>query len=374
MIPAEPARIWSPASITAFMPEPHILLTVVAGTLSAMPAPTAAWRAGAWPRPAGSTQPKITSSTASGAKAGIGQRCPGRRGAQLRCGHGAQHALEGANRRAACGSDDEMLCGHLGIPGSERVAAASQGRDGRWLRRTRHAIWSRVAGAVYDAVFLRRKRRIIQSPHERITVACGRIVWYGARRQVRRLRRRGIRPCSSSCTKASATAPPNAIGRAGTNARSSSVRRPSQTRPVSDRRPQSSRRRDPGRSNRRIPWSISDLSARTLALKFRAEVLVLGANHAPAVVGCNRQRVIAHDLAQSFPAAARAWPRRGATPRGSDRGRPGNIRTATAPCSARSNRPSAWSPRARQRCRRARCCDSRARGKPVPPYGSPRRA
>jgi hypothetical protein len=39
---AEPARIWSPPIMTAFMPEPHILLTVVAGTVIAMPAPTAA--------------------------------------------------------------------------------------------------------------------------------------------------------------------------------------------------------------------------------------------------------------------------------------------------------------------------------------------
>src|ERR1700730_4143435 len=45
---AEPARIWSAASITAFSPEPHILLTVVHGTLTGTPAPTAAWRAGAW--------------------------------------------------------------------------------------------------------------------------------------------------------------------------------------------------------------------------------------------------------------------------------------------------------------------------------------
>jgi len=54
---AEPARIWSAASITAFSPEPHILLTVVHGTLTGTPAPTAAWRAGAWPSPAGSTHP-----------------------------------------------------------------------------------------------------------------------------------------------------------------------------------------------------------------------------------------------------------------------------------------------------------------------------
>ncbi len=45
----------------AFMPEPHILFTVVAGTLCGMPAPSAAWRAGAWPMPEGNTQPITTS-------------------------------------------------------------------------------------------------------------------------------------------------------------------------------------------------------------------------------------------------------------------------------------------------------------------------
>ncbi len=50
----------------AFMAEPQILLTVVAGTVAGMPAPSAAWRAGPWPRPAGSTQPMITSWTSPG--------------------------------------------------------------------------------------------------------------------------------------------------------------------------------------------------------------------------------------------------------------------------------------------------------------------
>ncbi len=36
---AEPARIWSAASMTARMAEPHILLTVVAGVLGGIPAP-----------------------------------------------------------------------------------------------------------------------------------------------------------------------------------------------------------------------------------------------------------------------------------------------------------------------------------------------
>src|SRR5688572_23007287 len=58
-----PARIWSAAIMMAFMPEPHILLMVVVGTPVGMPAPSAAWRAGAWPSPAGSTQPMMTSCT-----------------------------------------------------------------------------------------------------------------------------------------------------------------------------------------------------------------------------------------------------------------------------------------------------------------------
>ena len=43
--------------ITVCMPDPQTLLTVVAWTDLGRPALIAAWRAGAWPRPAGSTQP-----------------------------------------------------------------------------------------------------------------------------------------------------------------------------------------------------------------------------------------------------------------------------------------------------------------------------
>ena len=62
---AEPARRRSWATIAAFMPEPHILLMVVAPAPSGSPAPIAACRAGAWPCPAGSTQPIRISSTLS---------------------------------------------------------------------------------------------------------------------------------------------------------------------------------------------------------------------------------------------------------------------------------------------------------------------
>jgi hypothetical protein len=61
-----PAASMSWAYIAARMPEPHILFTVVQPAASGKPAPNAAWRAGAWPCPAGSTQPMITSSTWSG--------------------------------------------------------------------------------------------------------------------------------------------------------------------------------------------------------------------------------------------------------------------------------------------------------------------
>src|SRR5262245_54524573 len=55
------------ASITAFRPEPQTLLIVRAATLEGSPARIAAWRAGAWPSPAETTLPMITSSTSSGA-------------------------------------------------------------------------------------------------------------------------------------------------------------------------------------------------------------------------------------------------------------------------------------------------------------------
>src|SRR5258706_4089365 len=65
-IVAWPEEISSAAIIVAFMPEPHILLMVVAGVALSRPAPSAACRAGAWPCPAWSTLPKIRSSTSLG--------------------------------------------------------------------------------------------------------------------------------------------------------------------------------------------------------------------------------------------------------------------------------------------------------------------
>src|SRR5262245_20177170 len=71
----------SQAIMTVFIPDPHILLTVVHGTDCGSPAPSAACRAGAWPRPAGSTQPISTSlmscgSTPTGETAGCVAAAP----------------------------------------------------------------------------------------------------------------------------------------------------------------------------------------------------------------------------------------------------------------------------------------------------------
>src|SRR5262245_34121765 len=59
------AMPWA-ASITDFRPEPQTLLIVSAATFGGSPAWIAAWRAGAWPSPAETTLPMMTSSTPSG--------------------------------------------------------------------------------------------------------------------------------------------------------------------------------------------------------------------------------------------------------------------------------------------------------------------
>src|SRR5207244_6341750 len=66
MISFAPEARRSCANIAAFIPEPHILFTVVQPAASGRPAPSEAWRAGAWPWPADSTQPMITSCTSAG--------------------------------------------------------------------------------------------------------------------------------------------------------------------------------------------------------------------------------------------------------------------------------------------------------------------
>src|SRR6185369_901484 len=54
------------ASMTARIPDPQTLCSVMHGTESGIPAPSEAWRAGAWPMPACRTLPMITCSMSDG--------------------------------------------------------------------------------------------------------------------------------------------------------------------------------------------------------------------------------------------------------------------------------------------------------------------
>ena len=99
------------ANIAAFMPEPHILLTVVQPAASGRPAPRAAWRAGAWPSPAGSTQPIRTSSiVALGDARALDRGLDGDR-AELGALSEREVALKAAHRRAGGADDDDGIGG-----------------------------------------------------------------------------------------------------------------------------------------------------------------------------------------------------------------------------------------------------------------------
>src|SRR3989338_2441289 len=107
------SRSW--ASITAFMPEPQSLLTVVQPVALDRPAFKAAWRAGPCLRPAGSTQPMITSCTSAWSipapaapppRAGHG--LANGRGPQIDGGNTGQAALEAAHGGAGAADDDDI--------------------------------------------------------------------------------------------------------------------------------------------------------------------------------------------------------------------------------------------------------------------------
>ena len=116
-ISAEPALMMSCASMVAFMPEPQTLLTVVAPVASGSLAPRAAWRAGAWPCPAGSTLPMNTSSILSGASFARSSAAPITCEPSLWAAERRELAHEAAERGAGGGKDDDGIGGgHGGAP------------------------------------------------------------------------------------------------------------------------------------------------------------------------------------------------------------------------------------------------------------------
>ena len=98
--------------MAAFMPEPHILLIVVQPVASGRPAPSEAWRAGAWPWPAGSTQPMMTSSHFVRVDPRALDRRADRGGAELGSGEAFELALESAHRGAGEANDDDRIGVH----------------------------------------------------------------------------------------------------------------------------------------------------------------------------------------------------------------------------------------------------------------------
>src|SRR3972149_5124794 len=118
-ISASPRWTACAASMTDFSPEPHILFTVVAGTVSGTPAAMAACRAGAWPLPAGRAVALVTPSTRSGATAPPPQRRLDRHGAQPRRRDGGQPTKEPPDRRAHRAQDHDLA--HLRTSASRRL-------------------------------------------------------------------------------------------------------------------------------------------------------------------------------------------------------------------------------------------------------------
>ena len=92
------------------MPEPHILLIVVAPAASGSPAPIAACRAGAWPWPAGSTQPIRISSTLSAAIPARSTAAAIARAPSAGAVDVLQIAEKAAHRRARRADDDDGVC------------------------------------------------------------------------------------------------------------------------------------------------------------------------------------------------------------------------------------------------------------------------
>ncbi len=100
------------------MPEPHILLTVVAGTSSRRPAAKPAWRAGAWPWPGGEDAAHQQLADLAGLHARALQRRLDRGAAQLGRRGARKLALEAAHGRARGADDDDgiVVNGHERLP------------------------------------------------------------------------------------------------------------------------------------------------------------------------------------------------------------------------------------------------------------------
>src|SRR5438105_10705436 len=91
------------------MREPQTLLMVVQGNDWGKPAASTAWCAGAWPTPAGSTQPRNRLAEVLAVHGRLLHCRRDRGGGELRRSQRLELALEGADRRALGGDDDDRV-------------------------------------------------------------------------------------------------------------------------------------------------------------------------------------------------------------------------------------------------------------------------
>ena len=157
---AEPAASMSCAKIAACMPEPQTLLTVTASAELGRPAPIAAWRAGAWPRPADSTLPMNTLSTCSPvmparSTAALTAVAPSSVARDAR-----QRALEAAHRRAGVGEDDDRVGGGSGHVCAPELNCCTAHKTGRPVVQTLAAL---LAAAEQEIRHVRRRHSISTS-------------------------------------------------------------------------------------------------------------------------------------------------------------------------------------------------------------------
>ena len=113
--------------MTARIPEPHTLWTVMQGTLSGIPAPSEAWRAGACPTPACSTLPITTCSISAAGTPAL--ESAQRIAAEPSAGAGkrGQAAEKGANGGACGGENDDVFHGRaiVTLPPLSRLGSNS---------------------------------------------------------------------------------------------------------------------------------------------------------------------------------------------------------------------------------------------------------
>ena len=132
MMSLVPAAMRSCASIAAFIAEPHILLTVVQPVASGRPALIDAWRAGAWPWPAGSTLPMITSCTSAGLMPARSTAALIATAPRSLAASGAKSPINPPIRRSGRAYDNNRIVQHSRVPfiraASRRAAAEAEAR------------------------------------------------------------------------------------------------------------------------------------------------------------------------------------------------------------------------------------------------------